>query len=149
MTLHRSISSLPLLGLFLLSACTCEKPEAAYVDLNELFEGFRMTDEMRSELSRADGSLDTLKGQGMSLKRYNSRKEQKIRRKEELAGKLSARIRDRLQGYIQEYGQRNDHDLIHGRDDGMGLVYGKSSVDLTDEVLEYANARYEGRKEAP
>lgn len=128
-----------------------------YVKLNELFEAFQMKKELARDLERSGENgeiLDSLRSSPEGdrekeklLKGLQRQKRQQRTRRKQKASALSARVWDRLEQYIKEYGREHDYKFIHGMKGDGALLYGKEGVDITKEVLEYANARYGGKKE--
>jgi len=78
--------------------------------------------------------------------------QQKVQKEDEALGAMkqhfskvvSQQIWDRLNTYIKEYGKAQKHKIILGTQGGGNVMYADDAVDLTDEVLHYANTKYEG-----
>lgn len=61
-----------------------------------------------------------------------------------LRDQVSQQVWNRLNVYIKEYGLKNDFTYIFGTQGGGNVMYAKEALDVTEELLEYVNAKYEG-----
>lgn len=55
-----------------------------------------------------------------------------------------ALIWDRINGYIKEYGDENGYQYIFGANGDGSIMYANSSSDITTEITQYINNRYQG-----
>lgn len=63
---------------------------------------------------------------------------------QELALKHAQEINDTIEAFLNEYGEEKGFDLLLGKSNATGSVlYGKKAYDVTDEVIEAINKRYE------
>jgi outer membrane protein len=46
--------------------------------------------------------------------------------------------------YIMEYGKENKFDMIHGVSGEGNLMYADEKLNVTDQVIEYMNNKYDG-----
>lgn len=135
---------------------TGEGDKVGYVRLNTLFRQFQMKKELASRLGRTNSKEDLLdsvrsrtvgkKGNGSPLQHLRKQQRRGRKRAQRRASELSATVWDRLEQYIREYGRQHDYSFIHGMRGKGALLYGQEGADITEEVLEYANARYNGKK---
>lgn len=58
----------------------------------------------------------------------------------------SNKIWNRINDYLKEYSKESSYDLVIGYQTSDGLFCGKEDLDVTNEVVEYVNYRYEGLK---
>jgi len=78
--------------------------------------------------------------------------QQKVQKEDEVLSEMksyfskevSQQIWDRLNVYIDEYGELKGFKIILGTQGGGNIMYADDVVDLTDEMLEYTNTKYEG-----
>jgi outer membrane protein len=66
---------------------------------------------------------------------------------ESLSAQYTSEVWKQLNQYIQEYGAKHSYDYIMGAKGDGNLMYAHTANDLTDELLKYVNARYEGEQE--
>ena len=59
---------------------------------------------------------------------------------------VSEQVWERLNGYIIEYGQENNYEMIFGASGNGNIMYSKEGFDITEQVINYANEKYEGVK---
>lgn len=59
---------------------------------------------------------------------------------------MSKRIWTQINQYVADYGKQNGYDMIWGTSSGGTLMYGKETLDISNQVLDYINKRYEGGK---
>lgn len=55
------------------------------------------------------------------------------------------KIITQLNQYIYDFGDANQYDFIYGANGNGSVMYGGKGVNITDKVIEYINAKYEGK----
>lgn len=66
---------------------------------------------------------------------------------QDLALKHAQEINDTIEAFLNEYGEEKGFDLLLGKSNATGSVlYGKNAYDVTEEVIEAINKRYEKYK---
>lgn len=55
-----------------------------------------------------------------------------------------ALIWDRINSYVKEFGEQKGYQYIFGANGDGSIMYADASSDITSEVIEYINQRYEG-----
>lgn len=120
----------------------------------ELFRGYHGKADLEAKLDQLRSEhkllLDSISSQSHNFKDqqdwiiyYETRDElQAIER--EFAGKYTAQIWERLNDYVSEYGRSNHYDMILGAKGDGGLMYANEGMNITAEVLDYVNKKYEG-----
>lgn len=63
---------------------------------------------------------------------------------EEESQKYTQDVWVQINQYVLEFGKEKDYDFIYGASGDGGLMYANDEYNLTDEVLNYINLRYEG-----
>lgn len=58
--------------------------------------------------------------------------------------KLTLTVLNQMNNLIDEYGKRNDYDIIIGGNDSGNLLFAKEEYDITEEVLDFINEKYTG-----
>lgn len=56
-------------------------------------------------------------------------------------------IVDKVKVYVEEYGEENGYTYIFGSNETSNIMYAKDGLDLTDEILEELNAKYNPEEE--
>jgi outer membrane protein len=64
---------------------------------------------------------------------------------QELTMKYDEQILEQLSQYIKDYGFNNDYDYVFGATGDGNILYGAEPADITEEVIEYINASYQGK----
>lgn len=132
-----------------------------YVSSPRLFEEFtgtkelsRRLDNMRIYQKQQIDSLEQLAAsyqQEEKLQRYGTTVSQ-LREAEQLfaeenqmrSNEFTKQIWKQLNQYTQEYGEEQGYEYILGANSNGSIMFAKASKDITDEVIEYANRKYNG-----
>lgn len=101
--------------------------QAYQTDLNKMTEKEKALNEELLETKRKQ------------LIDYSKNVEQKA--KEEDAA-LTKEVYEKINLYLQEYGQENGYKIIFAANETGNIVYGKDAIDLTEEILEGMNLEY-------
>ena len=59
---------------------------------------------------------------------------------------MTSGILNQLSGYMKEYAQNEGYDLIISNTEVKNVGYVKDGMDITSQMLDYANARYNNEK---
>jgi outer membrane protein len=147
-----------------------QMPKTAFVNTNELYSDFQLKKELEKKYSAAENArkaildslhndLQLLSNQTRNSKsidrkleeRYNSSQETfyavQTRFEDEnelLRDKYTEEIWNRINIYVKEYGERNGYTYIYGANGEGNLMYASNAEDITAEVKEYINKRYNG-----
>lgn len=146
------------------------KPKIVYVNTYSLYNEFKLKKELEEKLKKTQLSrkvlLDSIKAkiQMLSLKRFDKDEkdiEQKIvslrdgyftkekqfnQESESQAQTYTDQVWEQLNQYIKDYGKENGYDYILGATGQGNLMYAVENKDVSKELIEYANIRYEGGK---
>jgi outer membrane protein len=127
----------------------------AYVLNQEVFNGFKGKQFLESELvahrARHKASMDSLlllmeAGNTMRLQEaYAATGEQFALMEQELSGKFTADIWKEINSGITAYGKDHGYDFILGASGDGGLMFASEATNITDDVVDYLNERYEAR----
>lgn len=138
-----------------------EKKEQVYIDNIKLFNGFNMSkdlSEMHSKSLQQQGKkVDSLYQQfqfHVEAKNESAIKntqqllqaaDQELKKLQQYAStEVSKQVWDRLNTYIKDFSVANEYAIVFGTQGNGNVMYAKESIDITKEVLEYANSKYEG-----
>ena len=161
------VLNLVLIGLTIFSLNS--SPKTAYVKANELFEEFKGKQELEAKFT-ANGTeqqsmLDTLAMEIASLtnqlmEQPNDQALQSQKRKKQLLYRelqqqfteqnsnqnqqYTESILKQINQYTLEYGKEHGYDYIFGASGNGSLMYATDAKDITKEVLNYINKKYEG-----
>lgn len=144
-----------------------QQPKLGYVKNADLFSAFNGTKELKGKLESSKfqqkAILDSL-----SLELTNLRERFKagqknvlpdLQQKEQIWVGLNQQYNEvysqkseeytdqiwvQINQYILDFGKENGYDYIIGANGAGALMYGSDRTDLTKEVIEYANKRYDG-----
>ncbi len=128
------------------------------VDNNKLFEEFKMTKEIKKSgehfMKMQKIRLDSLNVQfalaeNEAMKQYVYEAIQKECQKmqqfsEEYNTAETAKIWKRIEGYVKDYGELKQYDLIIGSQLQGDVLYVDKKKDITVDLLNYINKKYEG-----
>lgn len=150
--------------------CNYNKEKVLFVDAGKLFNEFKLTKELTSEMEAFQmvrrTKLDSLNNELKSLYlKYEMSKNDKELEKiilyrqenlkiksqeaeEEFAKANEAamkKIWNQLNDIVTEYGKNNEVDFILGANGQASLMYANEKMDCTKQVIEFANSRYNGK----
>lgn len=136
------------------------KEDITYIDNVKLFNGFNMTKDIKaieeSKINLQAKELDSLylKLQTIKDKEDNSIKslQQQIAYKskdlqelqDNYTKKLSKNVWNRLNVYIEDYAKTKNLKIILGTSGNGNVMYAQESIDITAQILEFSNKKYEG-----
>ena len=156
---------LSIIVLFLLALAvfhfTSQKQEIVFVNNVTWFNEFNMAKDMgrkhKVAIEKQKKSFDSLYTVYNILKEQKSiaklpQLEQQLQQKDAelkqmeayLSKDVSQQVWNRLNTYIKDYGKVNEYQLILGTQGSGNIMYGEESLDITLDLLEYANTKYEG-----
>lgn len=136
--------------------------KVAYVQNDKLLSEFTLAKELDEDLEKVRLSrrneLDSLElqmkllyqaeGESEQLKtlqtQYLEKKNYYNQEVLNLQQSFNEQIEKRLNEYIMAYGKENGYEFIHGASGVGSLLYADESKDITDELIEYVNGKYEG-----
>ncbi len=137
-----------------------EYQELVYIDNMVLFNGFNMTKDIQkveeAKINKQAKELDSLYMKLESLSGVNDAWSKNLQ--QQIANKskslqelqdhytrnLSQTIWNRMNGYIKEYGDTHNLTVILGTTGAGNVMFAKESIDITQDVLEFSNRKYEG-----
>jgi outer membrane protein len=132
----------------------------AHIDSVRLYNGFLMKKELEKELSinqkSRRGDLDSLLNKIENLQKstqsahlVSQLREQYLllearydKENEEMISNYQSQIWKQLNQYIKDFGDKYEYSLIWGASGDGSLVYSAEGNDITQELLDYVNARY-------
>jgi len=62
-----------------------------------------------------------------------------------LNNKYNLKIWDKLNTYIKEFGRENNYSIIFGTSGNGNIMYAEEGIDVTKELIEYCNRKYNGK----
>jgi len=153
----------------LINAFVTSDRHYAYIDNNKVFSEFKLTDEytiklnkiqeersavldsmeLRVQQKRAAISQESSEVEVLQLRKEIMELENTRKRFEEQNQILTAQYDDiiwkQLNSYIKSYGDEKGFDMILGVSGQGNLMYANGSLDVSQEVLQYVNDKYDGK----
>ena len=122
----------------------------AYIENYKVYESFKAKKELEAQLlnlksankMRLDSIRLLVKDEQTELY-YRQQALQIEQEEEEAALKYNTQIWNQLNSYVQEYGKANSYDFIQGATGSGSMMYAREDLDITDEIIEYVNKKYE------
>lgn len=161
------VLNIVLIGLVIYSINA--QPKTAFVKGAELFEGFKGRQELDAKFTASgteqQSMLDTLTMEIADLtnqltEKPNDKELSLQRQKKQLLYReLQQRFTEQnstqnqqyteavlkqINQYTLEYGEKHGYDYIYGAAGNGSMMYAKEANDITKEVLQYINKKYEG-----
>lgn len=137
-----------------------KKEELAYIDNIRLFNGFNMTRDIKAieevKINEKVKELDSLyvtfqsskDKENLVLKNLQQQIALKSKSLQEFqdnySHNLSNSVWERLNEYIKEYAEDNHLKIVFGTSGNGNIMYAHDSKDITNQILEYSNKKYEG-----
>lgn len=129
-----------------------------YFESHRLFQNFKMTKESRgileSEFKQRKNNVDSLNvllQEATVGERKDYLLNQFLDQKEELENFMqnseidaSQKIWLRINTYSKDFAEQNGYNLIFSTNEKESILYGSPHLEVTDELLNYINKRYEG-----
>lgn len=140
--------------------------KTAYINTAEVFNAFKMTKEIDADVKKVEETkqniLDSIAGKIKAINAgvtktddatFNFLKNEFLTKRnrfaDEIAGLKQASIEKvwkQINQYLLEYGKENNYDVIMGATGQGSLMYANENINITKEVTEYINKKYEGIK---
>lgn len=104
--------------------------------------------EMRAQTYRLNGASDTLEANAIrSLQQdFYMRQQQFEEDNTRMVAEYEEQIWKQLNQYAQDYGKENGYSIVFGANGDGGIMYGDQAVNVTEELKEYANEKFNGGK---
>ncbi len=136
--------------------------KTAFVELNKVFDGFKYKTDGETQYNTIAASrqrvLDSLEADLIGAQRGGDDSKAKIiqeeylsrqsRMEEEnniLSQEITKRVWSQLTQYIMDYSKEQNYNYVFGGNGDGSLMYGDERFNITKEVLEYVNKRYDGQ----
>lgn len=150
--LNKIIGFIILLAVF--SSCTNNK--TAYVDMFKLVNEFELqqeySDQAKREMDKEKAMIDSivylekLKSpstyQNLQTELYSAL----YKKTEERNKEIEKLIWKRLNPYVADYGKEHGYLYLYGANGTGNVLYADESQNITDELIQYVNKRYHGKK---
>lgn len=140
--------------------------KVGYIDAAILFSKYKMSDDLKNDLDKIQKErtrmLDSIAGMiqmnsnggeknseeqvGRLKNEYMVKKEQYGRELEQLKASYSDKVWKQLNQHAVDFGKERGYQLIFGANGQGTIMYGEDAFDLTDQLIEYSNNKYEGKK---
>jgi len=155
MTYWLSATSLLLLGVLAYAAWDyASKPKTGFVLNQQLFEDFAGKVELEARLDKVKSlhqeELDSLQalslefGKGVASRLFEAKSRQYAEQEQSLSAKYTRQIWGQINDYIKQYGDEHNYDMIFGATGDGSLMYSNEAHDITREVTDYINQKYQG-----
>lgn len=153
----------------ILAAGCNDNSNSAYVELIKVYKEFDFTKELKQEIGKRrqyfpdkikmENRIDSIsklfeeeKDKQIKINYLNQidqlkkdffkRKEDFLRSQKVLEQRYDKQIWDRINQYVTEFGKKNGYKYIFGADGSGSLMYADSTNNITDEVIDYINRKY-------
>lgn len=150
---------LSLAGYHLLFHNSSSGQRIAYVDNTKVFSEFNLTKDIvkkyQKDIDRQKFKVDSLvavlqnhsgdNSDGVAERLFIAENNKLQQLSEYYSSEISRQAWERINDYIREYGELNQYSLILGATGSGNIMYGDQQLDITEDFLEFANNKYEGR----
>lgn len=150
------------IGASVLSTAICyflisDKQRYAFIDVIRLTQGYQLKKDLEKEaqvrLQGAKNQLDSLRFQagmanantteGQQMQRmYMEAEYRYTQQQQQVDQQLSTQVWERLNPLINKFSKEKNLKMLVGATGTGSLLYGDSSLDLTDELIKYVNQGY-------
>lgn len=143
-----------------MTCVSCEKPKkVGYISLEQILESFEGVKEARklfvTEKDKVVRIVDSLTQvysrstdpiiAGQLRQEIDKKRTWLVHNSDFANSMLFEGSLKQINGYVTGYAEANGYDIIFGATSDGTLMYAKSDLDLTDEVLKYMNSQYMGK----
>lgn len=127
----------------------------AYIVNQYIFESFSGQNRLKERLEQVERRhveyLDSLKNtlsekDIAGIKNYEEQIILLHHTREELVQTFTADIWKQINGYLKEYGKKNQFRFIYGATGSGNLMYADEIENISEEVIQYINQKYEGNE---
>lgn len=144
--------SVLLSGLFCFAIISLQVPKKqGFIENFKLFNNFKGKKELEAKLLNIKSAnklrLDSLKTliNSKETELYYRQQVLVIEQQEEsINAEYNAQVWNQLNSYIKDYGKENGYDFIYGATGNGSMMYAREDMDITEELIKYANETYEG-----
>jgi len=145
-------------------------PKTAYIQLNKTYEGFYLKKELEQKYDKIENArqsildsmsidLQTMASQLSAQPKPNQEQVYRFQAKQEvflkkqqqfqednerLSQQYNDQIMKQLNQYVKDFGSDNAYSYIYGADGSGTLMYADDVADVTDEVVDFINQKYQG-----
>ncbi|MDI9320441.1 MAG: hypothetical protein QM530_08225 [Phycisphaerales bacterium] len=129
------------------------KPKSVYVDIGKMLDGYKFKKDLEAEgtknLYKIKNTVDSLK---MAQKVNNNPitdsqiiyAERAFEQYYNYSNQeMTKKIWERLNPQLEEFGKQNKFELVVGANGAGTILYGSKDCDVTNDVVNYINAKYE------
>jgi outer membrane protein len=157
------ISLITIIGLFGYLKFTSTK--TAYVDIEVLYSNFKMKRELEGQMKNVvqtrKGLLDSMEIEIKALNTSPKISQELIAQKraaylsqyqvfkdntERESGEFDKKIWTQLNQYVKDYGEQKAYDFILGTNGTGTIMHANDEFDITKDLIDYVNQRYEGKQ---
>lgn len=159
-------------GVFNLVWTVTDKPKTAYINTEQVYNGFGLKKKLEADLKKTMDSrqhlLDSMRLQlemisikvqddpayknGLVENSFSGMRDLYFRRQEEfrqqneaLAKQYTDQVWAQLNQYLKDYGKQNGYEYIFGANGDGALMFADDTENITDEVASYVNNRFNGQ----
>lgn len=147
----------------LVCAMKSDKEKIVYINTVELFNGFNMTQDLKiieeAKIKEKTKALDSLYSKFNALNNQelqlpaNKYLQQQIaveskdlqELKDNYVYSINQKVWQRLDGYIEKYSKTNGFKVVLGAHGSGNVMYALETINITNQILMYANQQYEGK----
>lgn len=166
------LGSLLIIALSLLGWMYFDNPKTGYVVIGQVFESFEMKKEMQKKYENSKNAaqkiIDSLQFELQvtadkfdkeknpdkeEVMRFEQKRDEFFKRRQKfeedvksMSAEFDKQILTQLNQYAQDYGKAHGYTYIFGNDNNGSLMYAKEAEDITKEVIQYINEKYQGKK---
>ncbi len=129
--------------------------KVVYIDLIKVHDDFELTktlseeyDVIKKQQQNIMDSLVTKKhfeDEAENMQYLRSQNNQFLTNMEKISATYNNQIWKRINQYVGEYGKKNKLDFVFGIKGEGNVMYSNEAYDLTNEMVQYINSRYEGK----
>lgn len=128
--------------------------EAAFILNKRVFEEFRAQQDLGKKLDQLKENnqreLDSLAAVAQEHEHvrevYEQTKSRYALAEQALSEQYTADLWQQINRYVAEFGEQHGYAFIFGATGDGNLMYGGEARDVTDQIIEYINHRYEGHE---
>lgn len=131
------------------------RKKEAYIVNQQVFESFKgkneldiklikMQEKQQYKLDSLAGLIEKTEDNQSLIQNYDQMAQLFMINKQEVSQRFTADLWKQINGYISDYGDENGYHFIYGATGDGNLMYASDARNITDDLIEYINSKYEG-----
>lgn len=145
-----------LMGVVFYLTLGVDQAKSAFIVNQQVFDGFKGKQKLEAKLAKIQtehkNKLDSLElrirlaADPLVINEYNTMRQQFAFEEEQLSAQYTEDIWKEINEQLVAFGNDNGYTFIYGATGNGSLMFGDESFNVTQDVVQYLNEKYEGER---